>query len=220
MSLSDLLAAEYGAIGALVADREARDFLRPTGASAWCVQDLLFHQLLDAQRALVTIASPSDAEPDRDAVTYWHEYHPARGDGGAAHARFVRVAASAYSSPDQLVDHWQETAAAAARAVAAAPADGHVATQGHVLTVPDFVSTLLLEATVHHLDLLVGLDGPPPATGALAETRRVLDCLLGRALPGEWDDVHAVLAGTGRRALDPADRELLGESADRFPLLG
>ena len=168
MSLSDLLAAEYGAIGALVADREARDFLRPTGASAWCVQDLLFHQLLDAQRALVTIASPSDAEPDRDAVTYWHEYHPARGDGGAAHARFVRVAASAYSSPDQLVDHWQETAAA----------------------------------------------------GALAETHRVLDCLLGRALPGEWDDVHAVLAGTGRRALDPADRELLGESADRFPLLG
>ena len=70
MSLSDLLAAEYGAIGALVAGREARDFLRPTGASAWCVQDLLFHQLLDAQRALVTIASPSDAEPDRGAVTY------------------------------------------------------------------------------------------------------------------------------------------------------
>ena len=220
MRLSDLLAEEYGATGTLVAGRETRDVLRPTGASAWCVQDLLFHQLLDAQRALVAIASPSDAEPDRDAVTYWQEYHPDRGDGGAAHARFVRVAASAYSSPDQLVEHWQETAGAAVRAVAAAPPDGRVATQGHVLTVPDFVSTLLVEATVHHLDLLVGLEGPLPAAGALAVTRRVLDGLLGQPLPAEWDDVPAVLAGTGRRALDPADRELLGESADRFPLFG
>ena len=76
MRLSDLLAEEYGATGTLVAGRGTRDFLRPTGASAWCVQDLLFHQLLDAQRALVAIASPSDAEPDRDAVTYWQAYHP------------------------------------------------------------------------------------------------------------------------------------------------
>ena len=89
-----------------------------------------------------------------------------------------------------------------------------------MLTVPDFVSTLLVEATVHHLDLLVGLEGPLPAAGALAVTRRVLDGLLGQPLPAEWDDVPAVLAGTGRRALDPDDRELLGESADRFPLFG
>ena len=109
MSLSDLLAAEYGAIGALVADREARDFLRPTGASAWCVQDLLFHQLLDAQRALVTITSPSDAQPDRDAVTYWHEYHPARGDGGAAHRPVVRGAPAADTSPPPPLAHRPET---------------------------------------------------------------------------------------------------------------
>ena len=89
-----------------------------------------------------------------------------------------------------------------------------------MLTVPDFVSTLLVEATVHHLDLLVGLEGPLPAAGSgwpnrPSRTRRVT-----ASAPAEWDDVPAVLAGTGRRALDPADRELLGESADRFPLFG
>jgi hypothetical protein len=63
--------------------------------------------------------------------------------------------------------------------------------------------------------------GRPASRGrALAATRRVLDGLLGQPLPAGWDDVSAVLAGTGRRALDPADRELLGESAHRFPLLG
>jgi hypothetical protein len=55
------------------------------------VQDLLFHQLLDAQRALVTITSPSDAQPDRDAVTCWHEYHPPAATAGRG-ARPVRAA--------------------------------------------------------------------------------------------------------------------------------
>ena len=41
--------------------------------------------------------------------------------------------------------------------------DGLVGTQGRVLTVADFLSTLTVEAAVHHLDLVVRLDRPGPA---------------------------------------------------------
>ena len=51
-------------------------------------------------------------------------------------------------------------------------------TRGHVLTVPDFVSTLLVEATIHLLDA----GGTPPAA-AVAHTRRVLEELTGAPLP-------------------------------------
>src|SRR5262249_43245708 len=78
------------------------------GCAGWAVTDVLYHQLLDARRALRTFASPSDAPVDRDDVSYWRDYAPAKesgpdGDGAAAHAdesaahaRYVRIAASAY----------------------------------------------------------------------------------------------------------------------------
>ena len=93
-------------------------------------------------------------------------------------------------------------------------------TQGRVLTVPDFLSTLTVEAAVHHLDLVVRLDRPGPAAEPLAEVRRVLKELLGRPLPADWDDVTAARRGTGREPLSAADRAELGAAADAFPLFG
>jgi hypothetical protein len=99
------------------------------------------------------------------------------------------------------------------------PAD-LVGTQGRVLTVADLLSTLTVEAAVHHLDLVVRLDRPGPAAGPLAEVRRVLEGLLGAPLPGNWDDVTAARRGTGREPLTPADRSELGSRAAAFPLFG
>jgi len=217
---AELLASEYSAVTRIVEALDRADFERRTGADAWNVRELLFHQLLDAQRALVAFASPGDDPPDVDAVGYWRGFRPDLGDGGAAHAVFVRKAAAAYDGPAGLVAQWKVTAAAATRAAGAADPGGRIATQGHVLTVPDFVNTLLLEATVHHLDLVADLDAPSPSTAALTVARGVLAGLLGHDLPSEWDDTEAVLAGTGRRTLTGRDRVLLGADADRLPLLG
>src|SRR5215471_10467074 len=139
--------------------------MRPSRCAGWAVTDVLYHQLLDARRALRTFATPSEAAPDRDDVSYWRAYapggeEPGSADEAAAHARYVRIAASAYP-PGWLAWEWSETAAAACRAARACRHTA-VATQGHVLSVTDFTATLAVEAAVHYLDLTVSLPPAPP----------------------------------------------------------
>jgi len=221
----DALEAAYQKVTAVTAELGEADLMRPTRCAGWAVADVLFHNLVDARRALRTFASPSDAPVDCDDVSYWRDYAPAPDGNGAAapsgesaaHARYIRIAASAYP-PGTLAWEWSETAAAACRA---ARACGHraVTTQGHVLTVTGFAATLAVEAAVHYLDLTVDLPGAPdPDPGPLALVRRVLTGLLGGPLPDSWDDVTAALKGTGREPLTGEDRQALGPSAGKFPL--
>ena len=159
----------------------------------------MFHQLLDAQRGLVALASPTEDAADVDAVSYWAPFHPAAGDGGRGHAAVVCAAAAAYRTGAVLAGQWRETSRAAVR------------TQGHVLTVADLVSTLVVEATVHLLDLTVELpDAPAPPPAALRHTRGVLEASYGGPLPAAWDDTEAVLRGTGRLPADDPRLPLLG----------
>jgi hypothetical protein len=95
-----------------------------------------------------------------------------------------------------------------------------VRTQGHVLTAGDLVRTLVVEAAVHHLDLVVALDRPLPSAGPLRIVRETIDGLLGQALPLPWDDVTYARTGTGRAPISAADRRALGPLAGRFPLFG
>ncbi|MFD8432076.1 maleylpyruvate isomerase N-terminal domain-containing protein, partial [Streptomyces coelicoflavus] len=119
----------------------------------------------------------------------------------------------------QLKEVCLETLAAAARAAAEAAPDRPVRTQGHVLTAGDLMTTLAVEATVHHLDLTVGLpDAPGPSATGLAAVRATLDGLLGRPVPYDWGDEHYARAATGRTALTSAERRALGADAARFPL--
>jgi uncharacterized protein (TIGR03083 family) len=220
----DALEAVYQKVTTAVSGLSEVDLMRPSRCAGWAVADVLYHELLDARRALRTFATPAAGPVDRDHVSYWCDYSPGGdgdsapgGDDAAAHARYVRIAASAYR-PDWLVWEWSETAAAACRA---ARACGHeaVATQGHVLSLADFTATLAVEAAVHHLDLTVELrSAPGPDPASLALVRRVLAGLLGVPLPAFWDDVSAALKGTGREPLTEQDRQVLGPLAARFPL--
>jgi hypothetical protein len=176
--------------------------------------------LLDAQRALVTFASPSAAPADVDFVSYWAPFRPGA-DGYDAHARFVRRAAAAYQSDLVIVARWTETATAAVQAASTLARDTKVATQGHVLAAADFLATLAVEATIHHLDLVAGDPAPAGPSGpGLAVTRATLDGILGQPVPAGWDDVDYVLKATGRAPLAPGDHVCLGALAGRFPLLG
>jgi hypothetical protein len=120
-----------------------------------------------------------------------------------------------------IARQWAQTAAAAVRAAAAVPAGRKLATQGHVLAAGDFMATLAVEATIHHLDLLAG-DGDlaGPAAEGLAAVRWTLDGLPGQPAPAGWDDITYALKGSGRARLSRADRDRLGALAARFPLLG
>jgi uncharacterized protein (TIGR03083 family) len=217
----DALDAVYGNVTAVAGGLGAADLMRPSRCAGWAVADVLYHELLDARRALRTFASPADKAPDCDDVSYWTDYAPSGSadfaEESAAHARYVRIAAAAYP-PGALAWEWSETAAAAVRAGRAC---GHraVTTQGHALTVADFAATLAVEAAVHYLDLTVALPGTPaPEPASLALVRRVLGGLLGAPVPALWDDVTAALKGTGREPLTEADRQALGPSAGKLPL--
>jgi uncharacterized protein (TIGR03083 family) len=213
------MVASYQAVTDDVGEFDEDELARPSRCRGWSRGDLLFHMLLDAQRALVTFATPANGEPDVDFISYWAPFRPGT-EGYDEHARFVRRVASSYRSDLVIAAQWAETAAAAAHA-SGLPADITVATQGHVLFVPDFLATLAVEATIHHLDLATG-DGSlaGPSGPGLAVTRETLDGLLGQRVPADWDDVSYVLKATGRAELTDSDGASLGALAARFPLLG
>jgi hypothetical protein len=213
-----LLQSVYDLISRTVRDPENGQLDQATRTSAWTVRELLFHLLLDAQRALVAFSSPAHGLADVDNVTYWRSFRPANGDGGRAHAEYVTRAAAAYSSSQVLVEQWTETSTAA-WAGRKEPV-GTVSTQGHRLRSADLIDTLIVEATIHYLDLTLNLLAPPAPVSALLRVRNVLDGLLGTELQLEWDDVEYVLKGTGRVALTSADRDHLGDLALKIPLLG
>ena len=192
-----LLQSVYALISDAVGDPASGQLDQGTRTSAWTVRELLFHLLLDAQRALVAFATPASGPADVDNVTYWRPFRPANGDGGRAHAEIVTRAAAAYSSSRELVDQWAETSSAAARAGRIELVE-IVSTQGHRLRSADFIDTLIVEATIHYLDLTLNLEAPSVPAEALGRVRNVLDGLLGTALPLGWDDVE--LRSQGHRA--------------------
>jgi uncharacterized protein (TIGR03083 family) len=214
------MAAAYQAVTADLDRLTEPELARPSGCLGWTRADLLFHLLLDAQRALVTVATPAVGSADTDFVSYWTPFRPGA-EGYDEHARFVRRGAAAYRSDLSIVARWTETAPAAVRAAAALPPAAVVATQGHVLAAGDFLATLAVEATVHHLDLVAGdqaLAGPSGL--GLAVTRETLDGLLGPPAVAGWGDREYALKATGRAPLTEPDRARLGARADRFPLRG
>lgn len=220
---ADVLAEAYAAISEVVSGLDPGDFSRPTGCEAWTIDALLFHIMLDAQRCLIALADPVEQVADTNAVTYWRAYAAEAGDDDRAReasAAFVRRSAQAYEQPAGLVRHWTDISHAAVAAARRSDPNARVATQGHVLTAADFIDTLVVEATLHHLDLVVALpDGPLPAAPALGLTRRTLEGLLGRPAPVGWTDVAFARGLTGRRLLDEAERAKLGAAVGQLPLI-
>lgn len=211
------LAAEYGLLAKIITALGLTDLLQPSGCLGWTNADLIFHMLLDAQRALVTFNSPAIGPVDRDFVTYWNGFL-ATDESSQEHARFVRINAASHRDPIRICSRWAATAEAAIRRSQIANID-LVTTQGHILNIADFMATLVVEATIHHLDLVANLaDRAAPAPDAVAITTMTIDGLLKAPRPVDWSDATYILKATGRAPLMEADRTALGSAADRIPI--
>ncbi|WP_171107624.1 MULTISPECIES: maleylpyruvate isomerase N-terminal domain-containing protein [Streptomyces] len=215
----DLFSRSWAALRTAVAELADEDFAQPSGCSGWLVRDLVCHLVIDAQDVLITLATPVDTEPTRDAVTYWEVTDtPPTGDD-PLDALIVRLAA-AYQEPWLLKFHLDDVGSAAGRAAELADPGLRVGTRDQVLTAGDYLSAYVLEWTLHHLDLAAHLPyvAEPPAEG-LARTREMLEEIVGRAFPASFSDKDALLVGTGRRTPTDAERAQLGELATELPLV-
>jgi hypothetical protein len=214
-----LLTTAYRDLSAVLSSLSVDEGWEPTGCAGWSPVDLGFHLLSDARRALVALNTPADGPVDTDAVSYWTAWRPPA-PGDEEELWSTRVAASVHGGLRGIAGRYAETSAAVLVAAGRVSLDDAVGTQGRVLTAADLLSTLTVEAAVHHLDLVLRLDRPGPAAESLAEVRRVLGGLLGRPLPADWDDVTAARRGTAREPLTAEDLAELGDDAGAFPLFG
>jgi hypothetical protein len=214
-----LLRTAYGDLAATYGSLTAEEGWEPTGCAGWTVVDLGFHLLSDARRALVALNTPAAGPADTTAVSYWTAWQPPE-PGDEEELWSTRIAASVHGGLAGIGRRYAETTAAAVVAASRVDRAAVVGTQHRVLSVADLLSTLTVEAAVHHLDLVLRLNRPGPSAEPLAEVRRVLEGLLGAPLPARWDDATAARRGTGREPLDVRDLADLGAAADRFPLFG
>lgn len=209
----------WSALRAAIAELPDEAFARPSGCAGWLVRDLVCHLVIDAQDVLITLATPTEAEPTRNATTYWEVTStPPTGDD-PLDALTVRLAA-AYEDPRLLKFHLDDVGSAADRAAALADPQRRVITRGEVLTTGDYLLAYVLEWTLHHLDLVAHLPGTagPPAEG-LARSREVLAEIAGAAFPASFSDEDALLIGTGRRAPTWAEKAELGALAAELPFV-
>ncbi|MFF4345942.1 maleylpyruvate isomerase N-terminal domain-containing protein [Streptomyces sp. NPDC001530] len=214
----DLFLRSWTALRTAVAELPDEDFAKPSGCTGWLVRDLVCHLIIDAQDVLITLVTPAETEPTRDAVTYWDIVEAPTGDD-PLDALIVRLA-TAYEEPRLLKFHLDDVGSAAGRAAELADPAGRVGTRDQVLTAGDYLCAYVLEWTLHHLDLIAHLpDAAEPPTEGLARSRELLEKIAGAAFPPSFCDKDALLIGTGRRAPAEAEKAELGELAAKLPLV-
>ncbi|MFC9435180.1 maleylpyruvate isomerase N-terminal domain-containing protein [Nocardia sp. NPDC057030] len=212
----DLFSRSWTALRTAVAELADQDFQLPSGCTGWLIRDLVCHLIIDAQDVLITLVTPTEAEPTRDAITYWNVVQPPTGDD-PLDALIVRLAA-AYQHPELLKLHLDDLGAAAGRAAVLANPDTRVATQEYVLTTADYLGAYVMEWTLHHLDLIAHLpDAADPPAETLSHARQTLEKIAGTTFPASMPDKDALLIGTGRRITTDAERTELGALAARLP---
>jgi uncharacterized protein (TIGR03083 family) len=215
----DDFSRSWAALREVVAELADDDFAQPSGCHGWLVRDLVCHLIIDAQDVLITLVTPTKAEPTRNAVTYWDVAHEPPSGDDPLDALIVRLA-TAYKEPRLLKFHLDDVGSAAGRAAELVDPALRVSTRDHVLTAADYLSAYVMEWTLHHLDLIACLsDAPPPPAHGLARSRTMLETIAEAPFPRSFSDTDALLVATGRRAATDAEKTELGGLAAKLPFV-
>jgi uncharacterized protein (TIGR03083 family) len=211
---------------ALVGDLSDEEFGRPSRCPDWTVAVLVGH----CEGLLVSLVSesaqPVDGAPEIDRVGVYGYGGKPREAQAPGHVR-VRDRAIGYTEgrrPAQLRTSFQFVVDGAVRAMAEIPGDRVVLrpTAAGRLTYCELVASRHIEFGVHMMDIASSTGRPEkirPESAAIITG--ILDRMLGQKAPEAlgWDSTRYILSGTGRRQLEPAELEILGPLASRFPLL-
>jgi uncharacterized protein (TIGR03083 family) len=180
--------ADWARLGAGLSEE---DWRRPARLPGWDVRTLYAHVARSVDVLVDVLREPVPGEPERSSASaYFASFRGVREDAARSVDRAARQAATA--GPAKLVasltDDGPRVLDAAADAGAAT-----VRTVAGTISVPDYLLTRLVEATVHLLDLRAAVPGPGPDPQALD---RAADVLVGIAGP-----VAFVESATGRADL-------------------
>ena len=221
--MSDALGEECLKTTEVVLSLPERDFGLPTRCPPWDVKALLGHMWRGMDRLRTALAAPAPPEPDTDAVSYWRRYEKGRSADSASISRRAQEAAASFPTGRDLARSFDALWREALDAVRSEDGGRVVSTWGPRLQLEEYLKTRVLEMAVHGLDLARALSREPWVTPAgAATTREILVGLLGSDPPPAlgWDDVAFIEKGTGRQEVSAGEREVLGERAGLFPLLG
>ena len=193
----------------------------PTRCPPWDVRVLIGHMVRDLDRVLNSISDPAPAAATSDAVAYFGSYDP-RAEGPRITAGSVE-AADRYGTPAELVDGFDSTLRRCLEEAGREDPGRVLGTRLTSIRLDEFLKTRILEMGVHGMDLAAAIGRRPWLTPAAASV--VLSLLIG--LLGDdpssalgWSDLTFIETATGRRPLTDAERSVLGDRADAFPLLG
>lgn len=217
MAVVDALAREVGSVGQLLHTLKPKQWEQPTRCPPMNVRELAAHMLRGAVRIEEMLtAGPVDAEPEKDAITYF------RFDAASEASVIVRRAQEASASfPTDLAKAWDlEWTKALQRARMYLNEDPVLRNVFGLIRLSEYLKTRCVEVAVHHMDLDDALSRKlHPDKEALEITGDILRGLLGTDLrPVGTDDVRFALIGTGRAPLNDDERQMLGPLAQKFPL--
>lgn len=195
-------------------------FGTPTRCAAWNAKELLAHMYRDVERTIVGLHEEAPGKPDTDAVTYWRSYDPKADAPNIADRAKLRAAS--YGSGHELAVVWDDMWKRSYELAVGQPPMRPILTWGPILTLEDFLTTRVVEITVHGMDMADALGRDTWATEeAVDMTTGVLRGILGEEPMPDlgWGDLTFIEKGTGRQPLTHGEHEILGTLAAKFPLL-
>ncbi|MFP5309349.1 MAG: maleylpyruvate isomerase N-terminal domain-containing protein [Actinomycetes bacterium] len=192
------LRMEGGALGAVLAHLSPEALDRPSVLPAWTVQQLLAHLVRGVDRITAYLAAPIPPQARTSWTTYWTA-GAANVDPGSVAERARQFAAKVNGRT--VVEVWETSVTRAVEEAASCPPGRLLQPPFGPMRLDHYLTTRVVELTVHGLDLRRSLDLEAVCTPPAREvTCHVLERLLGGERPDELeDDVAFVLAATGRR---------------------
>jgi uncharacterized protein (TIGR03083 family) len=212
------LAAEAGALCAVLAGLTAADLGRASPCPPWTVGDLTCHVIIAARRIAWALSGPDD--PAASLITTVGYYRADERFSSGVNADRIDAAqklARQLGEPDAIHTELTRACAQSAGLLAQAPADRTVRTRhGDWMLLTDFARTRVVELGLHGLDLALSLDRPPWLTGEAATVLEELLLPAGNAarLRAELgcDRTTLIALLTGRAGPAPAQAGVLASA--------